>query len=160
MNRSFLFIVTLTGLLLILSCNDSNAVQVFEREVGGVQGTVFDVASGQPVEGARILIESIPFLNDTTGSGIIKRITVTDADGNFERTDVPIGAVGVVARKDGYRTPDTQIWALSPNGIGTFSFELVPGEDPVGKFDNDDQVAWPPDYQPPGSGDDGGGNRP
>lgn len=154
MKRSILIYLALTGLILLVSCSGSNDVLGF-RETGTISGIVTDVATGHPIPGANAMISSSPFANDPSDTGVIDSTAKTGTDGFFTRSDVPVGEVKVVVTASGYKTPNEQVWALSPLGIGTFVFELTPGEDPPEAFkDNDDQNAWPPDYQPPGSGDE------
>lgn len=149
MKRNIIFLSALFVLLAMVSCNSSDDSIVLIRENGSISGTVIDVASGDPVPGAKIVITSRPFINDATGTGDIDIVTTTDFEGRFNRGDVPVGTVRVKVSRDGYITPDPQFWALSPGGFGTFTFELAPGDDPIEKFeDKDDRNAWPPNYQP------------
>jgi len=100
-----------------------------------------------------VTITSVPFINDPTGTGTIVTKTTTDQNGQFTRSDIPIGTITVHVSRNGFRTPDDQVWALAPEGFATFLFEIFPGEDPLDQYeDGDDQNAWPPDYVPPGQG--------
>jgi hypothetical protein len=145
--RSFMFAAAFILLMLAVpACSSDNGVTPGMRGAGTLQGTVWDVASDSPLSGAVVTMTSVPFATDVSGTGKIALTTSTGADGRFLREDVPNGSVTVKVSHDGYRTPAAQTWALTPGGVGDLRFEMAPGEDPVPKFEGDEQSAWPPDY--------------
>jgi hypothetical protein len=126
--RSFMFAAAFILLMLAVpACSSDNGV------TPGMRGAV-------------VTMTSVPFATDVSGTGKIALTTSTGADGRFLREDVPNGSVTVKVSHDGYRTPAAQTWALTPGGVGDLRFEMAPGEDPVPKFEGDEQSAWPPDY--------------
>ncbi len=148
MTRRSVLLLALLALVwcVIPACSGDDATTPNMRQVGTISGRVFDMAADGPLADVTIKISSEPFVTDTTGTGTIEMIATTDADGYFLRNDIPNGFVTVEASKDGYRTPDSQSWALTPGGVGNFVFEMAPGEDPVPEFEGDDQWARPPDW--------------
>jgi hypothetical protein len=136
------------ALSLIPSCSDSgdNGVAPGMRAAGTIQGRILDTATGDPVPGVTVKITSVPFATDTTATGTLVVMTTSGSDGIFTRTDIGNGYVTVQVNKTGYRTPESQSWALTPGGIGDFRFDMAPGQDPVNEFEGDEQNAWPPDH--------------
>jgi len=141
--RSLLLLAFLILVLTFVpSCGSSDDDVLGFRTTGTIEGLVYDVAVGEPLANATVTIASMPFETDTTGTGEIIIKTTSDADGRFLRPDIANGAVKIMVRKDGYRTPDPQYWALTPGGGGAFRFEMAPGEDPVDDFTGDEQGGW------------------
>ena len=139
------FVILVT--ILVPSCNgDDNTVTPGSRATGTIEGLVFNVASSVPVPGATVTIKSEPFVTDNTGTGVITIVTSTDVDGTFFRNDIPNGLVTVSVKKSGFKTPDSQYWALTPGGGSEFRFDIAPGTDPIPAFDGDEQEARPPDW--------------
>jgi hypothetical protein len=144
----FLVAVLILGLLVSSACSsDDDAVTPGMRAAGTITGRIFDVASGDPLGNVVVRISSMPYEVDVTGTGQIIRETATDGDGYFTRTDIPNGFIEVKVSKDGYRTPESQFWSLSPGGTGEFRFDMAPGEDPVPEFEGDEQWARPPEWE-------------
>lgn len=134
------------ALLLVPACGDDNGTTPTVRLPGTILGRVVDVALEEPLPNCTITITSEPFVTDTSGTGKAVLKMSTDADGAFFRDDVPNGKVTIEVKLDGYRTPDPEMWSLSPGGIGEFLFKLAPGEDPPEKHEGDDMSARPPDW--------------
>ncbi len=134
----------------VVSCTDDDPATPATRATGTIQGLAYDVAAEVPLTGATVTITSTPFMNDTTGTGEIIIETTTDGSGRFLRSDIPNGYVVIRVTHAGYRTPDTQDWALSPGGGSDFRFDLAPGEDPIPEFDGDEQSARPPNWNDEG----------
>jgi len=146
-HRSLTFAVIFILLLLAVpACGGDDGTTPGLRGAGTLQGIVWDVASDSPLSGARVTMTSVPFATDVSGTGKVVLSTSTGVDGRFLREDVPNGSVTVKVSHEGYRTPPVQAWALAPGGVGDLRFEMAPGEDPVPKFEGDEQNAWPPDY--------------
>jgi len=142
-----LFVVLTLVLAVIPACSDGDdGVTLGVRATGSIQGSVYDLATGKTVDGVLVTITSLPFATDATGTGEVTRTTTSNMNGEFLRTDVPNGVVEVHVSRDGYKTPDSQFWALSPGGTGDFRFDLAPGQDPIPEFEGDEQWARPPDW--------------
>jgi len=139
------FVILVT--ILVPSCNGSDStVTPGSRAAGTIEGFVINVAISEPVPGATVTIKSEPFVTDNTGTGVITIVTSTDVDGTFFRNDIPNGFVTVSVKKEGFKSPDRQYWALTPGGGSEFRFEVAPGADPIPPFDGDEQEARPPDW--------------
>ena len=141
--------LAICGLVLALmpACSDDDSTTGPLRTYGTIMGLVTDLSTDEPVPGVQVKIISKPFPDDTTGTGEKVIYTKTDINGNFFREDIPNGVVVVEVKASGYKTPDSQKWALSPGGVGDFFFQLAPGQDPPESFeDGDNKNAWPPDY--------------
>ena len=151
----FLFAVILLVIAVVPACSDSddNAIAPGTRTVGTIQGLVYDIATGDPIDNAVVTISSTPFATDTTGTSKITVKTSTNPDGSFMRTDISNGVITVRVTHDGYKTPDAQTWSLSPGGAGTFRFDMAPGQDPIPEFEGDEQWARPPDWSDDTGGD-------
>jgi hypothetical protein len=152
---TILLAVFLMLIAVLPACSDSdnNAIAPGTRAVGTIQGLVFDIATGDPIDNAVVTITSTPFATDATGTAAITVKTMTNPDGSFKRTDISNGVIVVRVAHDGYKTPDSQTWALSPGGTGTFMFDMAPGQDPIPEFEGDDQWARPPDWSDSTGGD-------
>jgi hypothetical protein len=146
--RSVLIVAALFMVILIVpACNDNDETTPGVRTTGTIQGDVFDVAADQPLAGATVSITSEPFDTAPSGTMPVTITTSTGVNGTFALINVPNGFVTVVVSKDGYKTSAPQTWALTPGGVGEFTFEMAPGENPVPKFEGDEQVARPPDWE-------------
>ncbi len=142
-----LLAVLVVGLFIFPACTgDNDGILLGVRAAGTIFGRVFDITTDDPLDNVRVRISSTPYEVDTTGSGQIIIETTTDMNGNFNRTDIPNGFIEVKISRDGYRTPESQFWSLSPGGTGEFRFEIAPGEDPVPEFEGDEQWARPPTW--------------
>jgi len=148
MTRKPILLLALLGMALCLipACADDDAATPGIRPLGTIMGRVIDISIDEPIPNCTVTITTEPFTTDTTGTGEVVITTSTDAEGLFYRDDVPNGEVEVKVKRDGYRTPETQMWALSPGGMGEFLFEMAPGEDPPEKHEGDEQNARPPDW--------------
>lgn len=149
MTRKLLTVLALAGLVIIMipACSDDDGAGGPLRAFGTVMGNISDVTTDDPVVGATVTITSNPFGFEVTDTAEWEIVTLTDVNGMFYRDDIPNGELKVEVKAGGYRTPDPQNWALSPDGVGDFVFELARGEDPPEGFeDTDNQSAWPPDY--------------
>lgn len=146
-------IITLTAIIgvmlfLIPACaDDDNAATPSSRPFGTLMGRVIDISISEPVSNVTVTITSKPSGIGDVNTDTVKVVTYTDQDGIFYHENIPSGYIEVKVQKEGYRTPPTQYWALSPKGKGEMLFELFPGNDPPSQFVNDEQVAWPPDYK-------------
>lgn len=149
MIRNSVMLLAICGLMLIMipACSSSSSDILGTRAVGTVTGLVIDTVLDTPLGDVTVTITSSPFPTDTTTTGNVVIITTTDFAGAFSRTDIPNGHIKIEVRLTGYRTPPSQIWALTPGGTGEFRFEMAPGEDPLPDPENDDQNARPPDSQ-------------
>jgi len=147
--RSVLMVAALFMLILVVpACSDDDdGTAPGVRTTGTIQGDVFDVAADEPLSGATVTITSEPFATAPSGTTPVTMTTTTGVNGNFAVTNVPNGFVTVEVRKDGYRTPESQTWSLTPGGTGDFTFEMAPGEDPVPEFEGDEQNARPPEWE-------------
>jgi hypothetical protein len=135
------------ALLIIPACNGSGDNITATRPAGTILGQVVDTVTDTPLRDVTVTIISQPLPTDVTGTGTIVITTMTDVSGSFNRSDIPNGQVIVRVSRSGYRTPPSQIWALTPGGNGEFYFEMAPGVDPPAPPDPDDQYARPPDSQ-------------
>ena len=133
------------ALFLLTACNSNSVIPV--RPDGTVMGRVIDGSTDLPLAGVAVTITSSPFPSETADVQVIVKTATTDQNGLFDRSDIPEGEVEVGLQKDGYRTPDSQLWALTPGGTGSLAFTMYPGQDPPEKFSGDEQSAWPPNYQ-------------
>lgn len=147
MIRNSITIMVLCALVLFIlpACGGSDNGVLVMRPVGTILGRVVDTVTDTPLSNAVVTITSAPLPTDTTGSGQVVIVTGTDASGTFNRNDIPNGQITVKVKRTGYRTPEAQIWALTPGGSGEFYFEMAPGEDPLPDDGSDDQRARPPD---------------
>jgi hypothetical protein len=142
-----LLAVLVVGLFILPACTgDNDGILLGVRTAGTIFGRVFDTTTDNPVDNVRVRISSTPYEVDTTGSGQVIIETSTDMNGNFNRTDIPNGFIEVKVNRDGYRTPESQFWSLSPGGTGEFRFDIAPGLDPVPEFEGDEQWARPPTW--------------
>jgi len=142
-----LLAVLVLGLIVMPSCSgDDDGITPGMRAAGTIFGRVYDITSGDPLADVTVRISSMAYEVDIAGAGQVIRVTTTDQNGFFSRADIPNGFIEVKANKDGFRTPESQFWSLSPGGSGEFRFDMAPGEDPVPEFEGDEQWAWPPDY--------------
>ncbi len=149
MIRNSVMLLAICALVLIMipACSGSSSDVLGTRAVGTVTGLVINTVLDTPLGDVTVTITSSPFPTDTTGSGNVVIVTTTNDAGSFSRTDIPNGRIKIEVRRTGYRTPPSQIWALTPGGTGEFRFEMAPGEDPLPDHENDDQNARPPDSQ-------------
>lgn len=85
--------------------------EVFAQQGGTVSGRVTDARTGQPLQGARILL---------TGSS---RIWTTDDEGRYSISNVRDGRVSVRAVMIGYESITQQFRVV--NGVGTANFALA-----------------------------------
>lgn len=146
--RSVLMVAALFMLFLVVpACSDDDGTAPGVRTTGTIQGDVFDVAADVPLSGATVTITSEPFATAPSGTMPVTLKTTTGINGNFAVNAVPNGFVTVLVKKDGYRTPEAQTWALTPGGTGDFTFEMAPGEDPIPEFEGDEQNARPPEWE-------------
>jgi len=100
--------IALTTCLLAASCNNEAIPPA--AEFGTISGTIIDHASGQPVGGARVTVDTV--LHVTTA-----------ADGKFSISNVPNGQFDYVVDADGYRSlsgSDT----VTPNGTKALTLSL------------------------------------
>lgn len=144
--RSVLVVAALILLFIVPSCNGDNGTAPDARATGTIQGDVFDVTADEPLAGATVRVTSEPFAVLPESADTVEMTETTGTDGQFNLVGVPSGFITVVVSKEGYKTPDSQTWALVPGGVGDFTFEMAPGEDPVPEFEGDEQVARPPDW--------------
>lgn len=149
MIRTSVMLLVICGLMLIMipACSSSSSDVLGTRPIGTVTGLVIDTVLDTPLGDVTVTITSSPFPTDTTGSGNVVIVTTTNYAGTFSRADILNGQIEVEVKLTGYRTPPSQIWALTPGGTGEFRFEMAPGEDPLPDPENDDQNARPPDSQ-------------
>lgn len=84
---------------------------------GTVVGTVTDINTGQPLQGATVTVNSFN--------------VATAADGTFEINNVAAGAATAVASAAGYQTL-TSSGSVPVGGILQFTFELAAGSGPPG----------------------------
>ncbi|MCX6646814.1 MAG: carboxypeptidase regulatory-like domain-containing protein [bacterium] len=147
MIRKTFIIIALLGLvsMLVPACGGSSDSVLGIRPVGTIFGRVVDTVTDTPLLGATVTITSKPLPTDTTETGNVVMTATTDAEGTFNRGDIPTGQVVIAVKRNGYRTPPTQLWALAPGGSGEFYFEMAPGEDPYQAPETDNQRARPGD---------------
>ncbi|HLX84309.1 MAG TPA: TonB-dependent receptor [Terriglobales bacterium] len=85
---------------------------------GGIVGTLTD-ASGASVPGAKVTATD-------TGTGLIRE-SVTDADGNYAFTELPLGTYTVTAVKQGFRTQLATNIQVAVEGPQRANLTLSPG---------------------------------
>jgi hypothetical protein len=84
------------------------------RERPIIEGTVFDVATHQPIDRAGI---------DITGPGLPHEVTVnTGPDGRFRADDLPRGELGLRCRREGYLVVERRMEVRE--GVNRVTFEL------------------------------------
>lgn len=85
---------------------------------GGILGTITD-ASGASVAGAKVTATN-------TGTGLVREST-TDADGNYNFTELPLGAYSITATKEGFRTQTATNITVGVEGPQRANLALTPG---------------------------------
>jgi TonB-dependent receptor len=90
------------------------AVSALARAAGvesAIAGRVLDAASGEPVEGASVLVT---WPAPTDGSSARKETRVTAADGTWEVTGVPAGTYSVRIEKSGFKPAQIARFVVRP----------------------------------------------
>jgi hypothetical protein len=85
---------------------------------GGILGTITD-ASGASVAGAQVTATN-------TGTGLTREST-TDADGNYNFTELPLGTYSITATKQGFRTQTATNIQVGVEGPQRANIALTPG---------------------------------
>src|ERR1700674_1811445 len=85
---------------------------------GGILGTLTD-ASGASVADAKVTAIN-------TGTGLAREST-TDADGNYNFTELPLGTYSITATKQGFRTKTATNIQVGVEGPQRASLTLTPG---------------------------------
>jgi Carboxypeptidase regulatory-like domain/TonB-dependent Receptor Plug Domain/TonB dependent receptor len=85
---------------------------------GGILGTITD-ASGASVAGAQVTATN-------TGTGLVREST-TDADGNYNFTELPLGTYSITATKQGFRTQTATNIQVGVEGPQRANIALTPG---------------------------------
>jgi len=85
---------------------------------GGILGTVTD-ATGASVADAKVIATD-------TGTGLVRE-SITDADGNYSFTELPLGTYTVTATKQGFRTQLATNIQVAVEGPQRANLTLTPG---------------------------------
>lgn len=85
-----------------------------QAQAGKITGVVTDASSGQPVEGAQIVLQG-------TGIGVL-----TNESGRYFLLNVPVGTYTVLARRIGYQTQGRSNVQVTIDVTRTVDFELAP----------------------------------
>lgn len=85
---------------------------------GGILGTITD-ASGASVADAKVTATN-------TGTGLVRE-SVTDADGNYNFTELPLGTYSITATKPGFRTQTAINITIGVEGPQRANLTLTPG---------------------------------
>lgn len=85
---------------------------------GGILGTITD-ASGASVGGAKVTATS-------TGTGLARE-SITDADGNYNFTELPLGTYSITVTKPGFRTETANNITVGVEGPQRANLSLTPG---------------------------------
>ncbi len=101
----------LQSLAIQVQAGETSSVDMYlldTANVGSMQGTVYDAATGGPVRDARVAVE---------GTGCV---AVTDSAGNYVIENVPVGVNRVLVSREGYLTAYTVVrlvkdWAVTVN---------------------------------------------
>ena len=103
------FLGAVLAVLALAACNDSALPP--GGSYNAVQGVVLDAASGQPIMGATVTIDTV-------------LTTTTDAQGKFSFAKVPVGDVDVVITAPGYKDYSAPA-RLDPDKTLTLSVSLT-----------------------------------
>lgn len=103
------FLGAVFAVLALAACNDSALPP--GGSYNAVQGVVLDAASGQPIMGATVTIDTV-------------LTTTTDAQGKFSFAKVPVGDVDVVITAPGYKDYSAPA-RLDPDKTLTLSVSLT-----------------------------------
>jgi hypothetical protein len=85
---------------------------------GGILGTITD-ASGASVAGAKVTATN-------TDTGLVRQ-SVTDADGNYSFTELPLGTYSITATKEGFRTQTATNIVVAVEGPQRANLTMTPG---------------------------------
>ena len=94
------------------------AVAVGQTFRGGILGTITD-ASGAAIAGAKVTATN-------TGTGLVRE-SASDTDGNYNFTELPLGAYSITATKQGFRTQTATNIAVGVEGPQRVNLALTPG---------------------------------
>lgn len=92
-------------------------------ETGSVQGVILDAETKKPVANATF--------NASIRKASFSKEIVTDANGNFKLSNVPVGEHILVIDKVGYRASKKEALLVKEGMILKIEFEVIPAEDEI-----------------------------
>jgi Carboxypeptidase regulatory-like domain/TonB dependent receptor/TonB-dependent Receptor Plug Domain len=102
-------------LFVVLAIAGAVAAQSFR---GGILGTVSD-ATGASIAGAKVTANNV-------GTGL-SREAITDTDGNYSFTELPLGTYSIRVAKEGFRTQSVTNIVVAVEGPQRANVSLTPG---------------------------------
>ena len=103
-------------------------VPIPEPAQGSIQGTVTNSSTGEPIQGAYVIANTLD--NHLNGMNITSKSTVTDSTGHYILTGLSIGSTSVLAKKFGFQDSSQVIDVLDKDTV-TADFALDPIPEPA-----------------------------
>ncbi len=118
MKKIFVAAVLMTGFSVV-----SHAGVDDRNETGSVQGTIFDAETKKPVA-------NVTFTATIRKSSFQKEI-ITDANGNFKISNVPVGEQSIIIDKVGYRATKKDGILVKEGVVFKVDFEVTEAEEEI-----------------------------
>ena len=113
--KVYLLLATLLPLSLLAKTNDNGDNRKSTEPV--LQGCVADAATKKPVQGVTVSI--------STSKGQEKKEFTTDASGNFQVPQMPVGEVIIILEKKGYKTTRREGIIIKEGASLKMSFDIT-----------------------------------
>jgi len=118
MKKILLAAALMTGVSVV-----ANAGADDRNETGSVQGTIFDAETKKPVA-------NVTFTATIKKSSFQKEI-VTDANGNFKISNVPVGEQSIIIDKVGYKASKKDGILVKEGMVFKVDFEVIEAEEEI-----------------------------
>lgn len=118
MKKIFVAAVLMTGFSVV-----SHAGVDDRNETGSVQGTIFDAETKKPVA-------NVTFTATIRKSSFQKEI-ITDANGNFKISNVPVGEQSIIIDKVGYKATKKDGILVKEGVVFKVDFEVTEAEEEI-----------------------------
>jgi uncharacterized surface anchored protein len=118
MKKILLAAALMTGVSVV-----ANAGADDRNETGSVQGTIFDAETKKPVA-------NVTFTATIKKSSFQKEI-MTDANGNFKITNVPVGEQSIIIDKVGYKASKKDGILVKEGMVFKVDFEVIEAEEEI-----------------------------